>query len=69
MKVKNQYLKILEYFLRSIKKRICKKKSSSSLKYVHLYTQYLVGGSFSTNSNISEVWHGSDQPVALMRHY
>ncbi len=24
MKVKNQYLKILEYFLRSIKKRICK---------------------------------------------
>ncbi len=24
MKVKNQYLKILEYFLRSIKKKICK---------------------------------------------
>ncbi len=26
-------------------------------------------GSFSTNSSISEVWHGSDQPVALLRHY
>ncbi len=42
MKVTNQYLKILEYFLRSIKKRICK-TSSSSLKYVNLCTQYLVG--------------------------
>ncbi len=26
-------------------------------------------GSFSTNSSISEVWHESDQPVALKRHY
>ncbi len=26
-------------------------------------------GSFSTNSSISEEWHGSDQPVALMGHY
>ncbi len=26
-------------------------------------------GSFSTNSSISEVWYGSDQPVALLRHY
>ncbi len=26
-------------------------------------------GSFSTNSSISVVWHGSDQPVALLRHY
>ncbi len=25
-------------------------------------------GSFSTNSSISVVWHGSDQPVALLRH-
>ncbi len=30
-----------------------------------LYTQY----SFSTNSSISDVWHGSGQPVALQRHY
>ncbi len=65
LKVKNQYLKILEYFLRSIKKRICKQKSSSSLKYIHLCTQYVVGGSFSSNSSISEVWHGRDQPVVL----
>ncbi len=26
-------------------------------------------GSFSTNSSISEAWHGSDQPVAPLRHY
>ncbi len=26
-------------------------------------------GSFSTNSSISEVWHGSNKPVALLRHY
>ncbi len=26
-------------------------------------------GSFSTNASISEVCHGSDQPVALLRHY
>ncbi len=26
-------------------------------------------GSFSANSSISEVWHGSDQTVALLRHY
>ena len=26
-------------------------------------------GSFNTNSSISEVWHGSNQPVALLRHY
>ncbi len=38
MDVKNQYFKILEYFLRSIKQRIW-----VSLKYVHLCTQYLVG--------------------------
>ncbi len=43
MKVKNQYLKILEYFLRSIKKGFAKHKSSSSFKYVHFCTQYLVG--------------------------
>ncbi len=26
-------------------------------------------GSFSKNHNISEVWHRSDQPVSLLRHY
>ncbi len=56
-KSKIQYLQILEYFLRAIiKKGFTKQKSSGQ-------------GSFSTNSSISEVWHGSDQPVALLRHY
>ncbi len=60
-KSKIQYLKILEYFLRSIQKKkgCAKPKSSSSLKYVHLCT----------SSSISEEWHGSDQSVALLRHY
>ncbi len=43
MKVKNQYLKILEYLLRSIKKSICKTEKFKFFKYVHLCTQYLVG--------------------------
>ncbi len=45
-KSKIQYLKILEYFPRSIKKKkkgFAKQKSSSSLKYVNFCTQYLVG--------------------------
>ncbi len=41
MKVKNQYLKILEYFLRS-KKDLQNRKIQVLLKYVHLSTQYLV---------------------------
>ncbi len=69
MKVKNQYLKILEYFLRSIKKRICKTEKFKFFKVCSFMHSILGRGSFSTNSSISEVWHGSDQPVALLRHY
>ncbi len=46
------------------KKGFAKQKSSSSLKYIHLCTQYLVGAPLA-QSSISEVWHGRDQPVAL----
>ncbi len=71
MKVKNQYLKILEYFLRSIKKRICKteKFKFKFFKVCSFMHSILGRGSFSTNSSISAVWHESDQPVALLRHY
>ncbi len=41
-----------------------KKDLQNRLVQVHFCTQYF----FSTNSSISEVWHGSDQPVALMSH-
>ncbi len=34
-----------------------------------IYVLLLGRGSFSITSSISEVWHGSDQPVALLRHY
>ncbi len=67
MKVKNQYLKIFEYFLRSIKKRICKTEMFKFFKVCSFMHSILGRGSFSTNS--SEVWHGSDQRVALLRHY
>ncbi len=69
MKVKNQYLKILEYFLRSTKKRICKTEKFKFFKLRSFMHSILGRGSFSTNSSISEVWHGSDQPVALLKHY
>ncbi len=68
-KSKIQHLKILEYFLRSIKKRICKTEKFKFFK-VCLFMHSILGrSSFSTNDSISEVWHGSDQPVALLRHY
>ncbi len=68
-KSKIQYLKILEYFLRSIKKWICKTEKFKFLKVCSFMHSILGRGSFSTNSSISEEWHGSDQPVALLRHY
>ncbi len=69
MKVKNLCLKIFEYFLRSIKKRTCKTEKFKFFKVRSFMHSILGRGSFSTNSSISEVWHGSDQPVALLRHY
>ncbi len=69
MKVKNPDPKILEYFLRSIKKRICKTEKYKFFKVCSFMHSILGRGSFSTNSSISEVWNGSDQPVALLRHY
>ncbi len=68
-KSKFQYIKILEYFLRSIKERICKTEKFKFFKVCSFMHSILGRGSFSTNSSISEVWHGSDQSVALLRHY
>ncbi len=34
-----------------------------------IYALNTWSGLLSTNSSISEVWHVSDQPVALLRHY
>ncbi len=68
-KSKIQFLKILEYFLRSIKRRICQTEKFKFVKVCSFLHSILSRGSFSTNSSISEVWHGSDQSVALMRHY
>ncbi len=66
MKVKNQYLKILEYFTRSITKRICKTEQFKFFKVYSFMHSVLGRGSFSSNSSISEVWHGSDQSVTLL---
>ncbi len=67
MKVNNPV--ILEYFLRSIKKRICKPEKFKFFKVCSFMHLILGRDSFSTNSSIREVWRGSDQPVALLRHY
>ncbi len=64
MKVKNQYLKILEYFLRSIKKRICKTEKFKFFKVCSFMHSILGRGSFSTNSSISVVWH-AEAPLSL----
>ncbi len=66
-KSKIQYFKILEYFLWSIKKRICKRKSSSCLKYGDFCTQYLFGPTLAQAP--ASVKCGSGQSVALMRNY
>ncbi len=66
MTIKNQYLKLFKYFLRSIKTRICKMEKFKFFKVYSFKHSALGRGSFSTNSSISEVWHGSDQPVALL---
>ncbi len=63
-KSKIQYLKILEYFLRSIKKRICTTEMFKFFIVCSFLHSVLGQGSCNTNSSISEVWHGSDQPVA-----
>ncbi len=43
MKVKKkQYLKILEYFLRSIKKRICKTEKFKFFKYISINKEGLL---------------------------
>ncbi len=69
MKVKNLYLKIVEYLQRSVKKRICKTENVQFFKVCSYMHSILGRGSFSSNSSISEVWHGSDQPVALLGHF
>ncbi len=69
MKVKNPVSQILEYFLRSIKKKICKTEKFKFFKVCLFMHSILRRVFFSTNESISEVWHGSDQPVALLRHY
>ncbi len=62
---KIQYLNILEYFLRSIKKRIFK---TEKFKFCKVLIYSIVDrGSFSTKDSISEVWKRS--ACGLLRHY
>ncbi len=74
MKVKNpvsQNTRIFQVQSKSsIKKRIFKTEEFKFCKVSSFMHSVLGRGSFSTNSSsISEVWHGSDQSVALLRHY
>jgi len=63
--LKIQYLQILEYFLRSIKKAFTIQRCSSSDKYnVHLWTQYLaraplarITASMQCVMEVISLWH------------
>ncbi len=68
MKVKNPISQNIRIFPRiNKKKRICRTEKLSSLKYVHLCTQYLVRAALAQMT--ASVRCGNDQPVALLRHY
>ncbi len=70
MKFKNPVSQNIRIFPKINKKKgFAKQKISSSLKSMFIYALNTWSGLLSTNSSISEEWHGSDQPVALLRHY
>ncbi len=69
MKVKNPESQNIRIFPMINQKRLCKTEKFKFYKVCSFMHSILGRGSFSTNSSISEVWHGSDQPVALLRHY
>ncbi len=56
----------IRIFLRLIQKSICKTKKFRFFKVCSFMHSILGRGSFNRNDSISEVWHGSDQPVALL---
>ncbi len=70
MKVKNPVSQNIRIFPKiNQKKAFAKKEKFKFFKVCSFMHSILGRGSFSTNASMSEVWHGSDQPVALMRHY
>ncbi len=73
MKVKNPVSQNIRTFPKisqsKKKKSICETEKFKFFKVCTCMHSILGRGSFITNSSISEVWHGSDQPVALLRHY
>ncbi len=69
MKVKNPISQNIRIFPKINQKRICQTEKFKFFKLCSFMHSILGRGSFSTNSSISEEWHGSDQPVALLRHY
>ncbi len=72
MKVKNpvsQNIRIFPKINQKKKKRICKSEMFKLFKVCSFLHSILGRGSFSTNCSISEVWHGSGQPVAMLRYY
>ncbi len=70
MKVKNPVSQTIRIFPKINQKKGFKKTEKFKFFKVCSFMHSILGqGSFCTNSSISEVWHGSDQPVALLRHY
>ncbi len=69
MKVKNPVSQNIRIFPKINQKSISKTDNFKFSKVCSFMHSILGRGSFSTNSSVSEVWHGSDQSVALLRHY
>ncbi len=69
MKVKNPISQNIRIFPKINQKRISKTEKFKFFKVCSFIHSILGRGSFSTNSSISEEWHGSDQPVALLKRY
>ncbi len=70
MKVKNPVSQNIVIFPKIKSKKIFFQTEKFKFFKVSSFLNSILGqGSYSTNVIIIEVWHGSDQTVALLRHY
>ncbi len=68
-KLKMQYLKKFEYFLKDQSKKDLQNRNVQDLQSRFNYALNTWWGSFCTNYCFNLAWHRGDQPVALLRRY
>ncbi len=66
MKVKFPVYQNIRIFPKINQKKDLQNRKVKVCSFLH---SILGRGSFRTSSSFSEVWHGNDQSVALLRHY